>query len=88
MDPISCLHPSSRLSKAISALSKDIGNFDATDDDPAKGVSSKHNATALDRWANYVRLQTSRRTEGMDHTDLVVKILGASKNKRSSCRKA
>ena len=60
MDPISLLtsiKAGISAGKAISALSKDIGNFfDATDAAKKtlqqKGVSSKStNATALDRWA-------------------------------------
>ena len=59
MDPISLLtsiKAGISAGKAISALSKDIGNFfDATDAAKTlqqKGVSSKStNATALDRWA-------------------------------------
>ena len=80
MDPISLLtsiKAGISAGKAISALSKDIGNFfDATDAAKKtlqqKGVSSKStNATALNRWAKLRQAaEAEEELEGMDHTDL------------------
>ena len=100
MDPISLLtsiKAGISAGKAISALSKDIGNFfDATDAAKKtlqqKGVSSKStNATALDRWAKLRQAADAEEElkEWITQTYGRSKILGASKNKkRSSCRKA